>query len=186
LTWDASRQSLILVGGFHVTTFSLPITMLRLEALDDIWEWDGARWRRVVTSRQSTPRGGHVAMMAPDGSGTLVVGGAISTGTEIQSVVEPVHLLRWSADIGDETCVTRVDADGDGLASCKDPDCWPACTPLCPPGATWCTSVAPRCGNGTCDPGETMMLCAEDCGVPAPACGDLVCDGSESCAGDCP
>ena len=32
----------------------------------------------------------------------------------------------------DETCEPGVDADGDGLAGCDDPDCWWKCHPACP------------------------------------------------------
>jgi len=39
---------------------------------------------------------------------------------------------QWTSATPDETCVPGVDADGDGLAGCDDPDCWWACHPACP------------------------------------------------------
>ncbi len=47
---------------------------------------------------------------------------------------------------------------------------------------------AARCGNGTCDAGETSASCAADC--PAQSqCGNGTCDAGETtgnCAADCP
>jgi len=43
---------------------------------------------------------------------------------------------QWKGSTPDETCVAGVDADGDGLAGCDDPDCWWACHPACPYRAT--------------------------------------------------
>lgn len=45
-----------------------------------------------------------------------------------------------------------------------------------------------RCGDGTCDSGETTQNCSADCPT-GPVCGDHICNGSEtssSCPGDCP
>lgn len=47
---------------------------------------------------------------------------------------------------------------------------------------------APRCGDGSCDGGESCGSCPSDCGACAPRCGDGSCGGSETCAscpGDC-
>jgi hypothetical protein len=86
-----------------------------------------------------------------------------------------------------ETCRFDADTDGDGLVGCKDPDCWPYCTPLCPPGVD-CPDDAPRCGDGQCNEAlETCHMCPGDCACTV-VCGDLFCDDGESvdsCPGDC-
>jgi hypothetical protein len=109
----------------------------------------------------------------------------------------------------DEDCSGVQDLDGDLLLGCADPDCMGYCTPFCPP-ETSCVSV-PHCGDGecnrpeedslrceqdclvdlvgvcgnsTCEPGEQLINCVQDCSV----CGDLLCTGTEtlaSCALDC-
>jgi len=46
----------------------------------------------------------------------------------------------------------------------------------------------PKCGNATCDNGESNMTCPGDC-PPASACGNSTCDNGETtanCPGDCP
>jgi cysteine-rich repeat protein len=43
---------------------------------------------------------------------------------------------RWTSATPFETCEAGVDGDGDGLAACDDPDCWPRCAAACPPLAS--------------------------------------------------
>lgn len=96
--------------------------------------------------------------------------------------------LRWGSSVGRDACTTGLDSDGDGLRGCADPDCWPWCSPGCPPEAASgsCDPAAPRCGDGTCSAIESCRVCPEDCAFVT-TCGDLHCDPGESmCPGDCP
>jgi hypothetical protein len=43
---------------------------------------------------------------------------------------------RWISATPFESCAPGGDADGDGLAACDDPDCWPTCAAMCPPLAS--------------------------------------------------
>ncbi len=181
LTWDAARGRLVLMGGFQIDG----VARVRLIATDEIWEWDGVRWIRQLTTDRPTPRGAHAAFASPDGAGVVIVGGAQPVGTVLTDVTEPPHAIRWISEATYETCDARLDADGDHLAGCADPDCWARCTPDCSPNATGCPTSSPRCGDGHCDVLETAQICAADCGVVT-TCGDSICDGSEVCSADCP
>lgn len=176
LTWSPARRRLQLVGGESVNDNGIFVSPA---LTSDSWEWDGSRWRLLPAS----PRGirQHVAFFAPDGGGTVTVGGnALEPGT-VGGVVE----FRWSDRGSYDSCVSRADADGDGRAACADLDCWSRCTPLCMPGATSCP-MSPACGDGTCSSLETVWTCPMDCGAAPVACGDLVCDPSETCSSECP
>ncbi|MBM4345858.1 MAG: hypothetical protein FJ100_21000 [Deltaproteobacteria bacterium] len=53
------------------------------------------------------------------------------------------------------------------------------------------TAFGPKCGDGTCNPGESNANCAADCpggGAGTWTCGDKKCDIGEQfyCEGDCP
>lgn len=175
LTWAPARRRLLLVGGERARTQGIAIRQI---AIADTWEWDGARWRSLIASPLLATQ--HVAFAAPDGSTVATFG-----GNTLDSFTLQMFEHRWLDRGSYETCVGRLDADGDGLGGCADPDCWSACTPLCPPEMANCPA-APACGDGTCSALETVWLCPQDCGTPAVSCGDLVCDGSETCLGDCP
>jgi hypothetical protein len=111
-----------------------------------------------------------------------MIGGRDSSLSTVANVAE----LSWRGN-GNETCATSLDADGDGLAGCADPDCWFVCTPLCPPGSLTCDPAWPSCGDTVCAGGENCRNCPGDCGACTERCGDLCCDGAEatSCPGDC-
>ena len=50
----------------------------------------------------------------------------------------------------------------------------------------WCNGIGPVCGNGVCDPTESVTKCAKDC--PATACGNGSCEVGETtdnCPKDC-
>jgi cysteine-rich repeat protein len=71
-----------------------------------------------------------------------------------------------------------ADADSDGDADVEDVD----------DGGSETDGPPPDCDNdGTCDTGETCLLCPADCGTcPPPDCGNGICEtGVESCF-DCP
>jgi hypothetical protein len=92
-----------------------------------------------------------------------------------------MFVLTWQSGAATDAC-TRTDHDGDGLAGCADPDCWPTCAPACPPGVA-CEGAT--CGDGTCDaPREGCDSCAADCGACESFCGDGASDPGEDCPGD--
>ena len=171
LIWDGARRRLVAFGALGSSG-----------AGQDAWEWDGAAWKIVLSN--GPLRTHHVAWPGVDGAGMVVFGGAEALNTP---PVADVYRLRWNGTGADEACVAGVDSDGDGLAGCADPDCWPVCAPLCPPGAT-CDPTWPHCGDGVCRGRESCRSCAADCGACPAVCGDTFCDPGEtpaSCPGDC-
>lgn len=85
----------------------------------------------------------------------------------------------------DAAAPTDVPAAPDDVASAVDV---PAAPDVVAPADT---ATGPRCGDGTCDGGETCESCRPDCAsmcppppdVPAgPSCGDGTCNGGETCA----
>ncbi len=163
LAWNPARQKLVLL-------------LSPLADLVQSWEWDGTKWEPITTL--DPPSGGTTgpwATTAIDGTGV-----SLSISLNNGDTAE----LRWDAAPHDELC-NGSDLDGDMLVSCADPDCWWACSPLCPPG-TSCDASAPTCGDHHCDPTESCHTCPGDCGACSPVCGDFVCDANETCPGDCP
>jgi cysteine-rich repeat protein len=175
LAWAPARRRLMLVGGERVDDSGI---VARAVPVGDSWEWDGARWRPLFSSPLLVTQ--HVAFASPDGTMVMALGGNQLDGQGASQLFEHV----WSDSGSYETCASRLDADGDGLAACADPDCWSRCSPLCPPGTAGCP-MTPRCGDQSCSSLEDVWICPEDCGVAPVVCGDAVCDGSETCAGDC-
>jgi cysteine-rich repeat protein len=116
LAWDASREHLVLVGGGAGIV------------LEDVWEWDGTTWQ--ADSIGGLGRTQQSLVTAFDERGGLLMFGGFSEGF---GTADLWHLA-YTSDHPYETCGPN-DSDGDGLASCADPDCWALCTPLCPPGA---------------------------------------------------
>jgi hypothetical protein len=166
LAWNASRQTLVLVGSDF-----------------DVWEWNGTTWSQVAIVGLPTKRSNAIATRALDGGGTLVMYGD-SGGGPSNTFYDEIWELRWDGAAATEMC-DGSDRDGDKLVRCADPDCWTACSPACPPAAS-CAATAPTCGDGTCDPLiEDCHTCPADC-TCQPVCGDQVCDPMETCAGDCP
>jgi hypothetical protein len=173
LTYDPQRGVVLLTGGTPDNFNS---------ALSDSWIYDGSTWQLDQALIDLPGRFGHVAVYDAIRGEHLVFGGQ----TSIFGHIGDVQALYRGDDRPDESCVALVDADGDGLASCEDPDCWSRCEPLCPP-LTSC-GAGPSCGDATCDPVEDCARCPADCGSCADICGDLVCGSSESvasCPGDC-
>ena len=173
MTWHASRQRLALFGGGSG------------QSLDqDTWEWNGETWELVEVPNPPPGRASPALFPSPDGTSVFAFGGSLGPRGRIVDLWR----LRWEGGLPDESCRENVDADGDGLAGCADPDCWSECTPLCPPGAT-CAPGGTACGDGVCTkPLESCRLCASDCACRV-VCGDTYCDPGEdatSCPGDCP
>lgn len=186
LVWNGGRGHLMYIGGG--TQPALLIGTVR--PVDGDWELDMQqyRWQRVAVQDTIEPRFRQAAASSPDGNGVLSVGGSRQDVNGADTNVPViVNKLVWQGDDREETCASRVDADGDGLVNCADGDCWSVCRPLCPRGDDSCLTSTPHCGDGACSaPLEQKLNCPEDCGVPPVTCGDLVCDPGEMCPGDCP
>ncbi|MGE0401567.1 MAG: kelch repeat-containing protein [Kofleriaceae bacterium] len=176
LVWAPARHRLLLVGGESLSDQGIIVQSF---AIPDMWEWDGQRWRALPTSSRLVTE--HVSFASPDGDTVYTLGGHDIDTTSPQELFE----YRWTDGGAYDTCLTRLDADGDARAACDDPDCWSMCTPICSPGIAGCVS-SPACGDGTCSAIESAWMCPMDCGAPAVACGDLVCDASEACVAECP
>lgn len=173
MAWNPARERLTLIGGAFRSIASMAPDPL-------VAEWDGTRWNVVPAAGSEAAR--YAGAGAAWRDGVVVFGGGDGSKTLGDAV-----LMRHDADAPAETCAA-TDTDGDGLASCADPDCWYACTPTCMPGMD-CTASPASCGNGTCDASETCASCETDCGACMAFCGNYACDGGESsssCPGDCP
>jgi hypothetical protein len=167
--YDPAQQRLVLFGGED-----LPGSQL-----DDAWTWNGTDWDLLPFAGLVDPIEGLSFVTSPYGAGVIAYGG-LSAGAYSNDHLQ----LRLSADETFERC-GRNDTDGDGLIGCADPDCWPTCTPACPPGLS-CAQADHVCGNGTCDAAESCASCPADCGACPTLCGDDRCDPGETCPGDCP
>jgi cysteine-rich repeat protein len=186
LAYDAARGRLVLFGGRVGLSDAV-----RAESVADVWEWTGTTWD-IVTVRDGEPlaagRYEHALLPALDGPGVMSFGGTTATTTSSAfPELNDMWRLQWDGSGEYETCGAH-DADGDGLVGCADPDCWWTCSPVCPP-ATTC-SASPTCGDGVCDSniGETCDRCPHDCNACPARCGNFTCDPGEtpaSCPGDC-
>lgn len=168
LAWDAGRRRLVLYGGQNQSENLL---------FNDAWEWDGVRWYAVSPLTPIPTSVGHAACTAFDGGGIIVVAG---------NDAYPRQLV-WRGTTNFETCALPFDADNDEAIGCEDSDCWPACRPLCPPGAPCDMALPPYCGDQQCESAESGLTCSADCPAPASHCGNAVCEGeATTCPGDCP
>src|SRR5262249_10113887 len=138
IAWNPARRTLVMSGGLG-------------GALDlmDSYEWNGTAWRPIVVTNPPIARGDFGAAASIDGAGVMIYGGT-SPRTR-SSVRKDRWVLRWDSGAASDRC-DGTDVDGDGLVRCADPDCWWACTPLCPPGTT-CDPAAPKCGDNICQGG---------------------------------
>jgi cysteine-rich repeat protein len=186
LVWDSARRHLVYAGGGDAP----PLTIQEVVSLEGDWELDMQHglWRRLAIQDPIATRFRQAAASGVDGSGVISIGGVLDESGVVDSVhPTTVNELVWQSDSREETCVTRVDGDGDGLVNCADTDCWSVCRPLCPPGDDSCLASTPHCGDGVCStPLERPTNCSDDCGAAPVTCGDLVCDPGEMCPGDCP
>ncbi len=100
------------------------IVVLLGDGTGQMWERTGAQW----TQLDSLPIAVDGGMAYDPVQGRVFVLGTIAGGTLL--------LVRTTTSgAPDETCEPGVDADGDGLAGCDDPDCYWACGG-CPPYTT--------------------------------------------------
>lgn len=132
----------------------------RVPNMLETWAWDGTMWTQLEVA-PAYPHAGHGAVVFDGARAELLSFG----GSEVAAPGEPLFetwTLATRAPGDRETCVDGADADGDGLESCDDPDCWAICTPTCPP-QTSCDPTAPRCGDGACAPIESAATCPADC-----------------------
>jgi hypothetical protein len=143
MAWDAGLRKLVMQGGSGQSSASA-----------DTWTWNGATWSQLITAGSPGSVSGHQMFTSLDGNGVTVHEPGDIRGVLVQ--------MRWQSDAAPEHC-GPVDGDFDELAACADLDCWPYCTPLCPPG-TSCTDE-PVCGDSTCDVFEDCWTCAADCGA---------------------
>lgn len=164
LAYDPTIRAVVLFGGRDANG-----------ELDDLWAWDGASWIALPAMippyppAAPPPRWRAALLYDPVRRDLMLLGGE---GAAMTALGDLWFLRFGDPTVRDAACSSRFDADGDGATGCDDPDC---------------AAVCPRCGNGTCDPGESCGVCLIDCGV-CRSCGDLVCDPGETCAscpGDC-
>jgi hypothetical protein len=200
MTYDARRAVVVAVGPGEDDAGPA-----------DVWEWDGSAWHQSAALIA-----GQLGPLAYDlDRGVVVMGTPLGTwqydGVAWTSIAAPVTVtglafdaarartlavtsngaktFAWDSNDADEACLSGRDADHDGKIGCDDPDCWPYCTPSCPPGVA-CDPTRPRCGDGVCNTAlENCRSCPGDCGACPALCGDDFCDAGEdhaSCPGDCP
>lgn len=171
LTWSSARRRLVLFGGTGGAAWR-----------DSTWEWDGTRWSEIIVDAPTT-RAYHAAIEHPNGGSIFVLGGYAQSAATSGVTNDQVE-FGYASTMPQEGCLDGSDHDGDGSSGCADPDCWPRCSPMCPPGVT-CAPTAARCGDGTCSALENCRSCPGDCGACTPVCGDFICDPGETCVGDC-
>jgi len=165
LVWYPTYRRLVLVGGETEGGTAI-----------DLWAWDGNDWSQI--GALPFPMDNPVVTPALDGAGVYVI--TSSMGATL--LTTPTE-LSWSATEATsyELCGTsgNVDADGDGLSGCNDPDCWYLCSPEITPGGSGSTAASPYCPLY-----ETCVSDPWECACPS-VCGDLIC-GSDETAATCP
>jgi hypothetical protein len=146
--YDAQAGSSLLVGGFRAA-FNAYAT--------DAWRWDGEAWSPADLDEAPALRRGGSLVYDP-----LRRRSTLFCGTAFASFEDTWHFASGDGQ-PEETCLADADADLDGHAGCDDPDCWPLCTPTCPPGAP-CVDPVRFCGDGACGGAESCAVCVDDCG----------------------
>jgi hypothetical protein len=147
MSYDPYRQRIVLAFGRGSGGF-----------FDDAWEWDGATWTRLFEHGGTGPR---TAAFYDDVDNQLITFGGFSY---VAARADTLALEYRTPTAPRETCIVPgADDDNDGLVGCADPDCWPRCQPLCPPGMATCPVMAPNCGDNACSTIENHALCPGDC-----------------------
>jgi hypothetical protein len=154
-------------------------------ASEDLWEFNGTQWRSRTISQSVSPK--YQRAVAYDAANHELLTFAGRDTSSFAATGGTVR-IRYRPNTAVEACTSStVDYDNDGKAGCTDDECWPVCTPLCPPGVT-CPAGAPKCGDGTCSGPEDCNICPTDCGACSGKCGDFKCDSGEThttCPNDC-
>lgn len=150
MTYDPDRGAIVLVGGQRPEGVGFA-------NLGDTWELAGAVWRE--SALPTTPPRFSSGSSAYDGQTHRMLVGYSDSLTQHTDAHEYFTTSRAV-----ETCASSTtDADGDGLAGCADPDCWPRCDPLCSPREPGACARS-RCGDGACNEAlEDASLCPVDC-----------------------
>ncbi len=78
MTYDATRGRIVLFGGFSAAG----------GLLDDVWEWDGARWAQMPASTRPTPRKEHALAYDAVRGRTLLFGGTNVMGAQLDDTWE--------------------------------------------------------------------------------------------------
>lgn len=150
-TYDPLRQRVVIHGGIEYVDDEPRIAVGALE-------WDGVSFRTIVPT-----------VDAPIGELAIAFDGV---GRQLMTSYAGANVLalwgrRFEVVSGNvERClVATEDTDGDGRMGCADIDCYPRCSPLCPPGAA-CDPSEPRCGDGMCGAVEDYLICPDDCPGP--------------------
>jgi hypothetical protein len=101
MAYDAARDRVVLFGGAVYDAGSRPVS------LQDVWEWDGARWTQACAEAtclglpRPVPRVGASAVF--DGAGVLVFGGGVATADGSPEFYQ--DLWRWDGAAWAELCV---------------------------------------------------------------------------------
>ncbi len=87
-----------------------------------------------------------------------------------------------------DSCKGRCGDAFDGNYNCQCDSQCQTFSDCCNDYQALCTTSGAKCGDGTCDSGESMATCPADCTSTGPTCGDGTCDPAESpatCPADC-
>jgi hypothetical protein len=110
---------------------------------DEMWEWNGDVWRKILVTTNAPARRNGAAIYDPVSTRILLFG-----GVQAMASFEETWAFEFaSASTHVETCFD-LDEDNDGLSGCDDPDCAARCS---------------VCGDATCSPLENRFLCPNDC-----------------------
>ncbi|HUS27069.1 MAG TPA: kelch repeat-containing protein [Kofleriaceae bacterium] len=139
--YNPRRQRSLLFGGV------LPNGQI----LNDTWEWDGVAWEQRHPVQAPSPRYDAAATFDASRGHVLVFGGA----GQVNALQDDVWVYNFVSNSETVERCDGMDADGDQLVDCADPDCYWRCDPYCPPGSIMCAPDRPRCGDGKPSPLET-------------------------------
>jgi len=194
MTYDAARNRVLLFGGYSTT----PST-------DDLWEWNGSSWHRIVTAIAPPPRT-HSSMAYDAARHEVVLFGGVKLTTSTPEGFDPFPYddtwiwngATWRSvdvvgppgrslhSVAYDSARKRVVLYGGKkrgtLAGTSKPfaDTWEW------DGTTW-AELCTTCG-AACSPVEDRRSCPGDCGL-SNVCGDFRCDFIDedvaTCPGDC-
>jgi len=106
LVYDEARGRIVLYGGVADSI-----------VLTDLWELDGATWRRVNAAGEPPAAQFSSVAYYPTQHSIVLFGGQRS------NVIDQTWAFRYESALPDEICTNGIDDDQDGLGDCDDPDC---------------------------------------------------------------